>query len=104
MQNIWGYSVTHGCIAKSLELWLPVILYMYIRTTCIYQLPAMVQVHLAGMMTDLPHHPASEPEMRGLLAATSLLLRTATSSPTSTSSSSSTSHPALVTIARCAHI
>ena len=36
-----------------------------------------LKVHLAGMMTDLPHHPASGPEVEGLMEATSLLLKAA---------------------------
>ena len=52
----------------------------------------ILQVHLAGMMTDLPHHIATHSEMTGLLEAMHRLLQVTVSSPAGS--------PALVTIAR----
>ena len=46
------------------------------------------------MMTDLPHHTASESEIKGLMMAASLLLKASISSHTNPRP------PALVTIAR----
>ncbi|CAI8014742.1 UPF0489 protein C5orf22 homolog [Geodia barretti] len=61
-----------------------------IGTVCGASLMKAEDIHEAGMMSDLPHHPASEPEWAGLMSATSHLLRAVFS----------TSRPSLVTIAR----
>ena len=64
-------------------------------TESVYLINCFLKVHLAGMMTDLPHHPASGPEVEGLMQATSLLLKAAAVSRVGL-----TRLPSLVTVAR----
>lgn len=69
----------------------PPLIYLFTSITS-YVSCIILQVHLAGMMTDLPHHIATHSEMTGLLEAMHRLLQVTVSSPAGS--------PALVTIAR----